>query len=220
MTDGNGSISWKATYTPFGGAVTSIATIENPFRFPGQYYDPETGLHYNYFRYYSPQIGRYITPDPIGLWGGVNLFLYVGANPLRWIDPLGLIWVTKRYDYHGTSNWLKWYLNRWVEQIGKGLEPTMPGADPNELVRLKRDIIQEWQRDPNNPCRDKEYPIGTIRRVTQTYTRFINPGPSEVLINDPNAEYYYQWDPWVGSPTYESFPNTRYDNLYYWRQGK
>jgi RHS repeat-associated protein len=44
---------------------------------PGQYYDPETGLHYNYFRYYNPQTGRYITPDPIGLEGGINLFAYV-----------------------------------------------------------------------------------------------------------------------------------------------
>jgi RHS repeat-associated protein len=58
--------------------------------FPGQYYDQETGLHYNYFRYYNPQTGRYITPDPIGFYGGVNLWPYVAGNPLRWIDPYGL----------------------------------------------------------------------------------------------------------------------------------
>jgi len=69
-----GTVAWKATYTPFGEAVASIQTVENPFRFPGQYYDSETGLHYNYFRYYNPQTGRYITPDPIGLEGGINLF--------------------------------------------------------------------------------------------------------------------------------------------------
>jgi RHS repeat-associated protein len=57
---------------------------------PGQYYDPETGLHYNYFRYYNPQTGRYTTPDPIGLEGGINLFTYVAGNPVRWVDPLGL----------------------------------------------------------------------------------------------------------------------------------
>jgi RHS repeat-associated protein len=70
--------------------VASIETVDNPFRFPGQYYDSETGLHYNYFRYYNPQTGRYITPDPIGLEGGINLFAYVQGNPLRWMDPFGL----------------------------------------------------------------------------------------------------------------------------------
>ncbi len=90
LTNDTGAIAWKAVYTPFGVAVPSIQTVENPFRFPGQYYDPESGLHYNYFRYYNPQTGRYMTPDPIGLEGGINLFVYVRGNPLRWIDPWGL----------------------------------------------------------------------------------------------------------------------------------
>jgi len=58
--------------------------------FPGQYYDQETGLHYNYFRYYDPQTGRYITPDPIGLEGGINLWPYVEGNPVNRIDRKGL----------------------------------------------------------------------------------------------------------------------------------
>jgi len=57
---------------------------------PGQYHDVETGLHYNYFRYYDPETGRYITSDPIGLLGGLNTFGYVRGNPLYWSDPLGL----------------------------------------------------------------------------------------------------------------------------------
>ena len=59
--------------------------------FPGQYYDSETGLHYNYFRYYNPQTGRYITPDPIGLQGGINLWPYAQGNPLKFIDPYGKV---------------------------------------------------------------------------------------------------------------------------------
>jgi len=90
LTDDSQAIAWKAVYTPFGEAAPSIQTVENPFRFPGQYYDPETGLHYNYFRYYNPQTGRYITPDPIGLEGGVNLFTYVEGNPVNGIDTEGL----------------------------------------------------------------------------------------------------------------------------------
>ena len=58
-------------------------------RLPGQYFDEESGLHYNRHRYYDPHCARYISQDPIGLAGGGNAYSYV-ANPITWIDPLGL----------------------------------------------------------------------------------------------------------------------------------
>ncbi|WP_284358229.1 RHS repeat-associated core domain-containing protein, partial [Pseudomonas syringae] len=63
--------------------------VEQNLRFQGQYFDVETGLHYNTFRYYDPEIGRFTTQDPIGLLGGFNLYQYA-PSPIGWIDPLGL----------------------------------------------------------------------------------------------------------------------------------
>ncbi|MGD9163025.1 MAG: RHS repeat-associated core domain-containing protein [Desulfobacteraceae bacterium] len=93
MTNENGALVWAADYLPFGEADVTIETIENNLRFKGQYFDSETGFHYNYHRYYDPSTGRYLTPDPIGLEGGINLYAYASNNPINLIDPLGLsIW--------------------------------------------------------------------------------------------------------------------------------
>ncbi|MDU9051105.1 MAG: RHS repeat-associated core domain-containing protein [Candidatus Electrothrix sp. Rat3] len=90
ITDDSGSVVWEAEYLPFGDVNISVADIENNLRFPGQYYDAETGLHYNWNRYYDPETGRYIAADPIGLDGGLNLYSYVDQNPINFIDPKGL----------------------------------------------------------------------------------------------------------------------------------
>ncbi len=91
MTDSSGVVVWAADYKPFGEVNITTNTITNNLRFPGQYYDVETGLNYNYYRDYNPVIGRYIESDPMGLIGGMNsLFPYVGNNPIRRMDPLGL----------------------------------------------------------------------------------------------------------------------------------
>ena len=90
VTDESGTIVWEATYNSFGEANITTETISNNFRFPGQYYDQESELHYNYFRYYDPTTGRYLREDPIGLEGGINLYGYVKNNPINLIDVLGL----------------------------------------------------------------------------------------------------------------------------------
>jgi RHS repeat-associated protein len=90
ITDQTQEIVWDATYKPFGEVEVATAEIENNIRFPGQYSDEETGLHYNYFRDYDPSTGRYVESDPIGLRGGLNTYGYVGGNSINTSDPLGL----------------------------------------------------------------------------------------------------------------------------------
>lgn len=90
LTDESGNSSWTGSYDPFGKASLGFNKITNNLGLPGQYYDAETGLFKNGFRDYDPNIGRYIESDPVGLVGGANTYTYVEANPVSFIDPLGL----------------------------------------------------------------------------------------------------------------------------------
>ena len=97
MTDGTGQVVWEGEFKPFGEAISVTGTITNNLRFPGQYFDAETGLHYNYFRDYNPVIGRYVQADPIGIKQGTNhVYVYGNSNTLKFIDVDGLlsIWIS------------------------------------------------------------------------------------------------------------------------------
>ena len=111
LTDDDGHLVWSARYKVWGGVEHSetpprrvvvaaggalreswqeqAEPVVQNLRFQGQYADAESGLHYNRFRYYDPDVGRFVSQDPIGLAGGINTYQYA-PNPLEWIDPLGL----------------------------------------------------------------------------------------------------------------------------------
>ncbi len=97
MTDNAGRVVWEGVYLPFGKAQVDEdpdgngIAVTNNLRFPGQYYDAETGLHYNWWRYYDPEVGRYLRADPIDVNQGINhLYVYVENNAINSVDPLGL----------------------------------------------------------------------------------------------------------------------------------
>ena len=90
MTDSSGQVVWQGEFKPFGESVSVTGSVINNLRFTGQYFDQETGLHYNYFRDYNPTVGSYIEADPIGLRGGINPYRYVNNAPINLTDIYGL----------------------------------------------------------------------------------------------------------------------------------
>ncbi|WP_065615143.1 RHS repeat-associated core domain-containing protein [Pseudomonas moraviensis] len=137
LTDYSGEIVWSAQYDAYGkvAAVTLAGEdyLDQPLRFQGQYFDVESGLHYNRHRYYDPRLGRYLTPDPVKLAGGLNQYQYV-PNPTGWVDPLGL---TSNCPPPNKNN-----KNCQLPTVDKGA-PILPRPLPE--ADAKREVLA-WER--------------------------------------------------------------------------
>ena len=170
ITDQSQTVVWEADYNPFGETTITTNTITNNLRFPGQYYDVETGLHYNYFRTYDPSTGRYITSDPIGLDGGIGTYVYVINNPLVYRDINGLQCIflyedTRSAPYDLKENNVFYYLeynspileaivtpafpSSRIPRGGVPLEPSfrVSGNNVNQIGLVIRTKIQQAQED-------------------------------------------------------------------------
>jgi RHS repeat-associated protein len=121
----------------------TTALIAQPLRFPGQYEDAGTGLHYNWHRYYEPETGRYLRSDPIGLADGFNTYAYVNNNPLTWIDIFGLEAAAPAIPNSGAvlrpsviPRWVRppnpWWLLIWSTPAGEGSDIVPPAPYYNE----------------------------------------------------------------------------------------
>jgi RHS repeat-associated protein len=180
MTDVTGGVVWKAQCKSFGEAVIKIRVVENNLRFSGQYYVEETGYHYNWYRTYNPQTGRYLVADPIGFEGGINLYSYVSGNPVNLIDPKGLTAKCPLFekDIRKSSNF-KTYGNFWrikrhfeekfhcgfncyLENRKKRYCPEDPGAeccyDKKKLVTMDHEYWGCMGSNDDYDCKD---PIST-----------------------------------------------------------
>jgi RHS repeat-associated protein len=105
MTSISGAKVWEATYKAFGEVeIWAQAGVVSNLRFPGQYYDGETGLHYNYHRYYTTSTGRYIRSDPLGFNShDINHYSYAGNNSISLVDPNGLAKYQVYWNAYGAS---------------------------------------------------------------------------------------------------------------------
>lgn len=135
LVDGAGRVVGRYEYTAFGCArLDERATASTPFCAPGQQEDRETGLFYNRYRYYDPNLGRFISPDPIGIRGGLNLYAH-GPNPIAWIDPMG--WLGKHYMETDAHAWLDGYAyeqKNGTAYLRSGWEEDYGGPCPPELA--------------------------------------------------------------------------------------
>jgi len=177
MSNQGGELVWKAEYLPFGELFsTPIATVENNLRFPGQYFDSETGLHQNWFRDYSPKTGRYTEADPIGLSGGANPYAYVNNGPTTGIDPYGLwnlwnplswgqrnavswSWTDSLIPWHDSSGYARESFIFGFEKGGAAfLDGVIPFADPfaDSGVYDTCDPGLQWSRRIGEWTRDVE----------------------------------------------------------------
>lgn len=155
-TNKAGEVVWKAELDTFGLATLGNGNqLVNNLRFSGQYYDAETGLHYNTRRFYDPQTGRYISDDPVGLDGGINRYAYVKGDPVNRTDPTGefipLVGVAIEvgfaiYNAYQWYNWLKdTYDDIQNDRFGcSGLPPVMPKLPKMPKFKPKK--------PPKSPC--------------------------------------------------------------------
>jgi RHS repeat-associated protein len=155
-TDKQGNISWKAVAESFGSTgVLPGNTITMNLRFPGQYFDQESGTHDNFMRSYDPRIGRYSQVDPIGLQGGWNLYEYVDEDPIDKMDPEGLAPKTECELFIEDFRRVLHDIGDKIDDINHALR------DPNYRIdfssKYRVDAQTNGYRNPNDPGKSKGY---------------------------------------------------------------
>ena len=175
LTDATGQVVWKAKAESFGKTtVDAASTITNNLRFPGQYFDPETGWHYNYFRDYEPEVGRYLQSDPIGLEGGMNRQVYARGNRLALVDFTGLQSRVCCRDLPMVG--LMGYKHCYIETIGKNGRETwglMGGAmsywfDGQQMPGCGQ-VARDNLFDRGGPCGDWSPCDNCVRNAAEGY---------------------------------------------------
>ncbi|MEB6334755.1 RHS repeat-associated core domain-containing protein [Serratia rhizosphaerae] len=187
VTDGEGGLRWSGDYDTFGRLKGQTAAgimqrrgaaYEQPLRYAGQYQDSESGLHYNLFRYYEPEVGRFTTQDPIGLQGGLNLYQYA-PNPLNWSDPLGLSSCPSNKGFNHRDR----ITSRWTERL-TGKKP----ADIHDHLTSKGWSKTYPQANKPGAIQHVQY-VKTTKSGT-TYKLDYHPGGSSTQPNVHGNDYW------------------------------
>ncbi len=162
LTDDDAGIAWNAEHRAWGTAKEVIRSaangsveLRNPIRFQGQYHDHESGLHYNRYRYYDPEVGRFVSKDPIGYAGGLNVHQYA-PNPVEWVDPLGLS--GNAHQRRGKARSAKRQEALDTQTAGMIQQPDYPLDKVYDAVNPNRKIWQSFSPyDYSMECYEWEY---------------------------------------------------------------
>lgn len=151
LADTSGVLVATYHYDPWGNLLSNTGAVENPLRFTAREYDAESGLYFYRARYYDPQVGRFISRDPIGISGGLNLYAYVGNNPLAWTDPRGLSGEGPGYardSWWGTQPQKDFHAKQAALKAAEELAEKTAGA---EAAALARQAVQKMAGMLKNP---------------------------------------------------------------------
>ncbi|MGQ0777444.1 MAG: DUF6531 domain-containing protein [Pseudonocardiales bacterium] len=187
LLDPDGTLAWRAHTTLWGALLTPTPPgAHTPLRFPGQYHDPETGLNYNYHRYYDPDTARYETNDPLGLVPAPNPHTYV-HNPTSWSDPFGLAGCSIHSRYpDGTP-------------VYEGQQPGRISG-PDRAANGAPHTVLRWDEANGRVYKAREYGEGgaPIRDIDFTHPTY----PNGTLRPDHTAPEQHRWlpNPTGGTP--------------------
>ena len=214
LTNQDGEVIWLADYEAWGNTAKIVyrpielkgiqvsADELQPLRFQGQFVDTETGLHYNRFRYYDPDLGMFVSRDPIGLMGGSNVFAYA-PNPTGWIDPFGLARQKNSSDTEG----INCNLTHSLVSNALALKTIAPnttnwriavatirsGGNSNFRVKTLEDAKKLLQEGRGN--------MNKVSRYTSRYVKGYEIHPSEATTNNApfNNLGHIKWKDWSSS---------------------
>jgi RHS repeat-associated protein len=183
VVDSTNQTRWRWLAEPFGNTLpendpNGLGAFTLNLRFPGQYFDSESGLHYNYFRDYDASVGRYVQSDPIGLQGGINTYAYVEGNPLSYVDPNGENAIALGVRSFGVGWRIGQAINPYVQpMIASALDAIFLSTPLTQEQEREKDLDYElykwrcdkdkpppgldkceeakWQRDRAKQCRDQ-----------------------------------------------------------------
>lgn len=189
MTDEAGEVVWEATYKAWGeapevieraSAVSGGEAVKNPLRFQGQFVDEETGPHYNRYRYYDPATGRFVSKDPIGLAGGINVYQYA-PNAVQWIDALGLATcpLQKLADrgFSGVSR----NENGGLDYSNSNALYHKNGANPIQAITYTGDYETDFQNASMAALGQKTTPRGYVWHHVDDYNPEDNTGTMQLV---------------------------------------
>lgn len=195
LTIVSGALVWSAKYSSFGKAqVDSASTVVNNLRLAGQYFDSESGLHYNFYRYYESELGRYLETDPAKFSAGINFYTYVQNNPLKKYDPFGLL----ECDIRAALNVVQEYIDM-IKEIE---------LDKNDIEIHDKIVVDLTGRDIGENSN-----ILRRLRLNKNYLNVLNVTNARDLLDTVIHEVIHYNDPWY-KRWYDGTFNQKHPDVY------